>query len=179
MKRGYKYRIYPTDEQKQYIDSCINANVWFWNYALNKIDEHYKETKKGAYFEAGLNIVSSIILVQYIGIIGTAVGTLLANLFRTIQYSTYVSQKLIPRNNSIIVKRIIWTSLNVLLSDLICSRFVIAYASLSWTMWIVSGIGCVFVSLLVCLITSYFFYRSDIGGLINLMRRMLIRKRGR
>ena len=46
MKRGYKYRIYPTDEQKQYIDSCINANVWFWNYALNKIDEHYKETKK-------------------------------------------------------------------------------------------------------------------------------------
>lgn len=140
---------------------------------------HYKETKKGAYFEAGLNIVSSIILVQYIGIIGTAVGTLLANLFRTIQYSTYVSQKLIPRNNSIIVKRIIWTSLNVLLSDLICSRFVIAYASLSWTMWIVSGIGCVLVSLLVCLITSYFFYRSDIGGLINLMRRMLIRKRGR
>lgn len=46
MKRGYKYRIYPTDEQKQYIDLCINANVWFWNYALNKIDEHYKETKK-------------------------------------------------------------------------------------------------------------------------------------
>ena len=28
MKRGYKYRIYPTDEQKQYIDLCIKGNVW-------------------------------------------------------------------------------------------------------------------------------------------------------
>ena len=46
MKRGYKYRIYPTEDQKKYIDLCIKGNVWFWNYALNKIEQHYKETKK-------------------------------------------------------------------------------------------------------------------------------------
>ena len=45
MKRGYKYRIYPTEEQKKYIDLCIKANVWFWNYALDKIDQHYNDTK--------------------------------------------------------------------------------------------------------------------------------------
>ena len=46
MKRGYKYRIYPTEEQKQYIDLCIKGNVWFWNYALYKINDHYNNTKK-------------------------------------------------------------------------------------------------------------------------------------
>ena len=37
MKRGYKYRIYPTEEQKKYFAVCFAANRWFWNYALEKI----------------------------------------------------------------------------------------------------------------------------------------------
>ena len=46
MKRGYKYRIYPTEEQKKYFDICFAANRWFWNYALEKINKTYEETKE-------------------------------------------------------------------------------------------------------------------------------------
>ena len=46
MKRGYKYRIYPTEEQKQYFKMSFAANRWFWNYALDKINKTYDETKE-------------------------------------------------------------------------------------------------------------------------------------
>lgn len=45
MKRGYKYRIYPTEEQKKYFKVCFAANRWFWNYALDKINKQYEKNK--------------------------------------------------------------------------------------------------------------------------------------
>ena len=45
MKRGYKYRIYPTEEQKKYFAQCFGANRWWWNYCLKKIEDNYQEYK--------------------------------------------------------------------------------------------------------------------------------------
>jgi putative transposase len=45
MKRGYKYRIYPTEEQKNYFKVCFAANRWFWNYALDKVNAQYEKDK--------------------------------------------------------------------------------------------------------------------------------------
>jgi transposase len=68
MKRGYKYRIYPTEEQKKYIDLCIKANVWFWNYALDKIDQHYNATKdtdeKKKHLSAQYDVCSDLKLLK-------------------------------------------------------------------------------------------------------------------
>lgn len=44
MLRAYKYRIYPTDEQMSFIRQNVGANRWFYNYAVNKINEHYEKT---------------------------------------------------------------------------------------------------------------------------------------
>lgn len=134
---------------------------------------HYKETKNGAYFEAILNIVSSVVLVQFIGILGTAIGTLLANVFRTLQYSTYVSDYLVKRDKSIVLKRIIWIGLNVVVADLLCANFVEAYAGNSWLTWVISGFGCVIISCVICLITSLVFYRNDLRGIANILLRMV------
>lgn len=46
MLRAYKYRIYPTDVQKQFIRQNVGANRWFYNYALGKIKKHYEETNE-------------------------------------------------------------------------------------------------------------------------------------
>lgn len=45
MEKAYKYRIYPTDEQKKFFDLNFNAARWFWNYALEKINTYYQENK--------------------------------------------------------------------------------------------------------------------------------------
>ena len=46
MLKAYKYRIYPTEEQKQFIRQCVGANRWFYNYALDRIKKHYEDTKE-------------------------------------------------------------------------------------------------------------------------------------
>lgn len=134
---------------------------------------HYKETKNGAFFEAGLNIISSIILVQFIGIVGTAVGTLLANTFRTIQYSVYVSRHLVKRDLSAVVKRLLWVFTNCAISIAICGRIIALNSDASWMMWIISGIVYVFVSSICSVVTSLLFYRDDAKGLLNIGIRML------
>lgn len=46
MLKAYKYRIYPTKEQEIFIRQNVGANRWFYNYALDIIKKHYKETNE-------------------------------------------------------------------------------------------------------------------------------------
>jgi putative transposase len=54
IRQAQKVRIYPTDEQKQQLASAMGCSRWWWNFALNKSIETYKETGKGL-SRAGLN----------------------------------------------------------------------------------------------------------------------------
>lgn len=47
MFKAYKYRIYPTDEQKQVLEQHFGNCRWYWNYALNLCEITYRETGKG------------------------------------------------------------------------------------------------------------------------------------
>ena len=46
MLKGYKYRIYPTDEQKAMINKNIGCCRYVYNRALDIINKHYEETKE-------------------------------------------------------------------------------------------------------------------------------------
>ncbi len=59
---------------------------------------HFKQTKKGAYTEAIINIVLSIILVNFMGILGAAIATFVAMLYRTVQYAVYLSKNILQRD---------------------------------------------------------------------------------
>ena len=54
IRQAQKVRIYPTDEQKQQLAGAMGCVRWWWNYALNKSIETYKETGKGI-SRTGLN----------------------------------------------------------------------------------------------------------------------------
>ena len=58
----------------------------------------YKETQASAFIEAGINITVSIVLVIFFGLIGVAIGTLCAMMFRTIYLSLYFSKRVINRS---------------------------------------------------------------------------------
>ena len=47
MFKAYKYRIYPTNKQKEVLEQHFGNCRWFWNYALNKSETTYRETGKG------------------------------------------------------------------------------------------------------------------------------------
>jgi putative transposase len=54
IRQAQKVRIYPTDEQKQQLAGAMGCCRWWWNFALYKSIETYKETGKGL-SRAGLN----------------------------------------------------------------------------------------------------------------------------
>lgn len=59
---------------------------------------HFKETQKGAWVEAIVNIVLSVILVKQFGLIGVTIGTIVAMTIRTIEFSYHSSKYIIKRN---------------------------------------------------------------------------------
>lgn len=55
----------------------------------------FRETRNGAIAEAVINIIVSVVLVKLLGLIGVAIGTITAVLFRTVQYAMYVNKFLV------------------------------------------------------------------------------------
>ncbi len=50
---------------------------------------HFKEMKKGAILEAALNLIVSVAMVSWLGLVGVIIGTLAGTAVRTLQYSRY------------------------------------------------------------------------------------------
>ncbi|MEM6610734.1 MAG: RNA-guided endonuclease TnpB family protein [Cyanobacteria bacterium P01_C01_bin.72] len=47
IRQAQKVRIYPSNDQKQQLAGAMGCCRWWWNFALNKSIETYKETGKG------------------------------------------------------------------------------------------------------------------------------------
>ena len=47
MFKAFKYRIYPTTEQRNLLVKSFGCCPWFYNYSLNLTTETYKKTGKG------------------------------------------------------------------------------------------------------------------------------------
>ena len=64
IRQAQKVRIYPTDEQKQQLAGAMGCSRWWWNFALNKSIETYKETGKGL-SRAGLNALLPLLKKEH------------------------------------------------------------------------------------------------------------------
>ena len=76
----------------------------------------FKETKTSALIEAGLNIVISITLVNVLGLIGVAVGTLCAMAYRTISFGHFLSSNILELTYKYQLKRFCITGLSYILA---------------------------------------------------------------
>jgi hypothetical protein len=135
----------------------------------------YKETKAGAFVEAGLNFGISIIGVFKFGLIGVTFGTLVANTFRTMQYATFISKKLLPGRSVLkSVKRFLWLGINVVLIYLL--KFILPEVSIgTWRTWIITAILYFAISMFVTMTTSVIFYRDDLKSSFDILKKMIRR----
>lgn len=46
MLKAYKYRLYPTESQKEYFANCFGCARFIYNHMLSDKIDHYKETKQ-------------------------------------------------------------------------------------------------------------------------------------
>ena len=122
----------------------------------------YRETRNGALFETIVNLVISIFMVFKFGLIGVIIGTLSANIIRTIQYAIYSSKHLLNRNIIYFIKRIIWHLINsiivIYLYKIIFGNSIIE----SWTSWVVRGYFCFSLSMFITAVNSIIIYQNDL-----------------
>lgn len=135
---------------------------------------HFKQTRNGAFVEAFLNLFISLILVRKYSLNGVAIGTLVAMVFRTLQYSKYMSVRILNRNFKVAIKRvavslmtystIIFISLNILHVDSIQS----------FTEWIFSGFITFILASTINTLFSYVFYKEMVFITFNKVFKMNI-----
>lgn len=153
---------------------CVRQPYLLLVYAAGK----YKETRIGAMLEAAINVCLSLILVQKMGIVGVVIGTLVANIFRTVQYSYYISKNILHRDIKEFAKRVLWLITCILVSVFLSlnAKNALSFQT-NWSAWIVEAIMVFSIALLTTAIMSTVSYRNDQLNLISYAKRA-ITKRG-
>lgn len=132
---------------------------------------HYKETKNGAMIEAVINILISVIAVSRFGLVGVVFGTLAATLFRTTQYSIYVSKNLVKGSLISFVRHCIIAAVEASVAILIYGILPIPTAN-NYLQWAIHGLFCVLISGIVVLTGSYAFSRKELFAIVKKMKRI-------
>ena len=134
---------------------------------------NYEATKRGALAEAVINIVTSVVLLSLIGLNGVIIGTLIANLFRTIQYALFISKHIIKGSIRGTINQFIWflaVSVMTIACDLLLTRLI---PENGWLGWVLQGIICVCAGMGIAGMMAFLFYRSETKRLMNMFLKML------
>lgn len=149
--------------------------AWSIRFPYNTITHaagRFKETKKGAWVEAITNLVISLILVIKFGIVGVAIGTLIAMTIRTVEFLYYSSKHILGRKVFCGLKKIIICvceiTLIVFVINCIPRLDVISYSTWIVQALIVFGISCSIVILINSLI-----FRKEFKELFTLFKKVI------
>ncbi|MDO4680723.1 MAG: polysaccharide biosynthesis C-terminal domain-containing protein [Aerococcus sp.] len=135
---------------------------------------HFKQTQTSSLIEAGLNVMISIILVQSIGLLGVAIGTLIAIVYRMFYLVWYLSKNILKRPVNMFVKQLIVDSL--LFSSFVFLVHFIPLNQSNFFWWAISAViyGMIFVVGLV--IINYIFYHDNMHFVFGYFSRLLKRR---
>lgn len=126
----------------------------------------YRETQIGAITEATLNLVISIILIQFIGMVGIAIGTVVGMFTRMVYDICYTSRNILDRP--------IWKAAKNALIQLgsgcacvILSRLILPSHFDNWIVWVLWAMV-VFIGTAVLVVgVDFLFYRENLVLLLK------------
>lgn len=137
---------------------------------------HFKQTRNGAIAEAIINIVISVIGVYYFGLIGVAIGTLAAMMFRTCQFAFYLAKNIMYRDIKYFVKHLIITFIIVICVYFI-SKIYMPQTMNNWFVWIGYAVITGIITVIITVIIDLLFYKKDMFNLINKLKKNFLKKK--
>jgi O-antigen/teichoic acid export membrane protein len=122
---------------------------------------HFKQTGLAAYGEAVINVVVSCLLVHQYGLIGVAIGTIVATAFRFLYYVYYLSKRIFSRKIGLFVKRMI-TNAGIFIVVYALGSLVTDWITIDHYMtWAFCGVLVVAISAVVTAVGYLLAYRND------------------
>lgn len=139
---------------------CLRSPYNSIIYAAGK----FKETRVSAGIEAGLNIVISCLLVSNLGLIGVAIGTLVAMIYRTISFAHYLCGDVLEFTAVSQIKRYGVTFFVYFISVICLSKIrVMSHGYIEWIMY--ATIIVALVSIITLIINLIFDKKNTINAL--------------
>ncbi|SFT25346.1 lipopolysaccharide biosynthesis protein [Paenibacillus sp. BC26] len=133
-------------------------------HTIIKSAGHFKQTRNGAFIEALINVLFSMLLLHIWGIVGVALGTLLAMVFRTIDYVLYLKNNIIFIKIGMFIKRVAISFLNVTVI-IVVSKNIHLFEVNNLIEWFGFAAVITIFSFLVTLSINLVFYRDVVNNL--------------
>lgn len=136
----------------------------FYNIIVKAVG-HYKETQNGAVIEAFINIIVSVALVWKYGLIGVAIGTLLAMCYRTFYFTFYLGKHILNRSIKVFMRNLLIDALSISLIYALTRKIVMI--DTTYFAFAVAAIQVCIISGIIILVVNLIFNRSYILPLIK------------
>lgn len=124
---------------------------------------HFKQTQKSYVFSAILNITISIAAVYKWGLVGVAMGTLIALSYQTIWQAFYITKNLVDFTMLQVLKQFSVNGLIIITSVYICNYLNLVSDSI--LEWIMSAIVVCSMYVCVSIFFNIVFFRENISGI--------------
>ena len=135
---------------------------------------HYKQTQNNYIIAAILNIVVSVVTVKAWGLIGVAIGTLVAMGYQTVWMAWYDSKNLIKWPIINFIKQILIDLGTVILCWMASSVF--SMKSISYTGWIFNAVEVATVWLIIMVLINLIFYRDKMLRLFKALKWKMVKR---
>lgn len=142
---------------------CLRTPYNIWILAAG----HYGQTQKCHITAAAVNLVVSVIAVTQWGLVGVAVGTLVAMVYQTGWMAMYNTRNLLNWPLKDILKQFAADILVAGLTVLACRGFTMA--QVSYQGWFVLAVKVALTALAVMLAAMLLLYRDKISGILALL----------
>ena len=147
-----------------YATQCLRVPY----FRIIKAAGHFKETQNGAYISAGLNIVITISLVFKYGLVGAAIGTLVAMLYHTCYFVWYLRKHILSRSARHFVGYILTDALVATASYFITNQF--STVCTSYYCWIIFATKVAAVVLVISCSVNLIIYKTQMKSMLRLLR---------
>lgn len=137
---------------------------------------HYRQTRNGAIMEALLHIVISVLGVIRFGLVGIALGSLVAMVFRTLQYAIYLSNNIMYRDIKYFIRHVL-LSFAIMAAVYFISRLYMPASIGSWLHWVLYSAITTVVAVILTVGTDLLLYRDDLFNLIRKLKNNFFRRR--
>lgn len=136
-------------------------------FRIIKAAGHYKQTQWGAFVTMALNLVISIVFVRKYGLIGVAIGTLVALSFHTCYFVVYLVKNILKRNITHFIKHLFVNGFITSISVL----FIKAYIGeiTGYISWIFMAVKTTVVVLFISVVINCLFYGKYIKKITKLL----------
>lgn len=135
---------------------------------------HYKQTQMSAIIEMVLNLSITIVLVSQFGLVGVAIGTLVAMVYRTIYLVVYLSKNVIGYSISYFVKNIIIDVIEV--ATIVIVTILIPKDCNNYFEWILLACEVFGAAFVVIIIANFFAYRNHTVSFLKKIIKRIKRK---